>query len=76
MSTLDATVSMMSKCTEEELLAIQQVIIQFVYARENKTVLTREQFMEELKISREQYKNGQYKEAEEVLQEMRSKYAV
>ncbi len=75
MSTLDITVSMVQKCTEEELNVIQQVIRQFFLNRENKA-LSKSRFLEELDISRKQHQNGQSKEAGEVLAELGIKYGL
>ena len=71
MSTLDATVSMVQRCTEEEL----QVIRQFFLNRSTQTT-TKSQFLEELDISRKQYQNGQCQEAHQALSELREKYGL
>lgn len=73
MSTLDITVSMMQKCTEDELQVVQQVIRQFLQNRKTQT-LTKDQFLAELKISRDQHQNAQSQEADEALAELRAKY--
>lgn len=66
MSTLEATVSMVQKCTEEELQVVQQVIRQFFLNRGAQTT-TKSQFLEELVISRKQHQNGQCQEADAAL---------
>lgn len=75
MSTLDIIVSMIQRCTEDELQVVQQVIRQFFRNRESQTV-TKSQFLEELEISRKQYQNGQCQEAGETLTELRDKYGL
>ncbi len=75
MSTLDATVSMVQICTEEELQVVQQVIRQFFLNRSTQTT-TKSQFLEELDISRKQYQNGQCQEAHQALSELREKYGL
>ncbi len=75
MSTLDTTVSMIQRCTEDELQVVQQVIRQFFLNRGTHTT-TKKQFLEELKISREQHQNGQNQEAGETLAELREKYGL
>ena len=75
MSTLDATVSMIQRCTEDELQVVQQVIRQFFLNRGSQTT-TKSQFLEELEISRKQHQNGQCQEANEALAELREKYGL
>lgn len=73
MSTLDITVSMVQKCTEDELQVIQQVIRQFLQNRKTQ-MLSKSQFLTELEISRNQHQNGQSQEAGKALAELREKY--
>ena len=75
MSTLEATVSMIEKCTEDELQVVQQVIRQFFLNRGAQTI-TKNQFLEELELSRNQRQNGQCQEATEALTELRDKYGL
>ncbi|MDE7207005.1 MAG: hypothetical protein K2N90_07600 [Lachnospiraceae bacterium] len=75
MSTLDTTVSMIQRCTEDELQVVQQVIRQFFRNRESQMV-TKSQFLGELEISRKQYQNDQCQEAGEALTELRDKYGL
>ncbi len=75
MSTLDTTVSMIQKCTEDELQVVQQVIRQFFLNRGPHTT-TKKQFLEELQISRGQHQGGQSQEAGEALAELRAKYGL
>lgn len=75
MSTLDATVSMVQRCTEEELQVVQQVIRQFLLNRGSQPS-TKSQVLEELEFSREQHKNSQCREANEALTELREKYSL
>lgn len=75
MSMLDTTVSMIQRCTEDELQVVQQVVRQFFLNRESHTI-TKKQFLEELEISRVQHQNGQSQEAGEVLAELREKYGL
>lgn len=75
MSTLDTTVSMIQKCTEDELQVVQQVIRQFFLNRGPHTT-TKKQFLEELQISREQHQSGQNQDADEALTELREKYGL
>lgn len=49
MSTLDTTISMIQKCTEDELQVVQQVIRQFFLNRGPHTT-TKKQFLEEIKF--------------------------
>lgn len=75
MSTLDTTVSMIQKCTEDELQVVQQVIRQFFLNRGPRTT-TKKQFLEELQISREQHQSNQNQDAGEALTELREKYGL
>lgn len=75
MSTLDATVSMVQRCTEDELQVVQQVIRQFFLNREARAT-TKGQFLDELEISRKQHQNGQCQEADEALTDLREKYGL
>lgn len=75
MSTLEATVSMIERCTEDELQVVQQVIRQFLLNRGPQTI-TKNQFLEELELSRKQHQNGQSQGASEVLTELRDKYGL
>ena len=75
MSTLDTTVSMIQRCTEDELQVVQQVVRQFFLNRAPHTI-TKKQFLEELEISRVQHQNGQSQEAGEALAELREKYGL
>lgn len=75
MSTLDITVSMIQKCTEDELQVVQQVIRQFFLNRGQHTT-TKKQFLEELQISRGQHQNGQSQEAGDALADLREKYGL
>ena len=75
MSTLDTTVSMIQRCTEDELQVVQQVVRQFFLNRESHTT-TKKRFLEELEISRVQHQNGQSQEAGEALAELREKYGL
>ncbi len=73
MSTLEATVSMIEKCTEDELQVVQQVIRQFFLNRSPQAI-TKNQFLEELELSRRQHQNGECQEATAALSELRDKY--
>ncbi len=73
MSTLEATVSMIERCTEDELQVVQQVIRQFFLNRGSQTI-TKNQFLGELEFSRKQHQNDQCQEATEALAELRDKY--
>ena len=75
MSTLEATVSMIERCTEDELQVVQQVIRQFFINRGPQTI-TKSQFLEELELSRKQHQNNQCHEATEALTELRDKYGL
>lgn len=75
MSTLDTTVSMLQRCTEDELHVVQQVVRQFFLNRGPHTT-TKKQFLEELQISRKQHQSGQSQEAGEALAELREKYGL
>ena len=75
MSILDTTVSMIQRCTEDELQVVQQVIRQFFRNRESQTI-TKSQFLGELEISRKQHQNGQCQDANEALTELRDKYGL
>ena len=75
MSILDTTVSMIQKCTEDELQVVQQVIRQFFLNRGPHTT-TKKQFLEELQISRGQHQSSQNQEAGEALAELRTKYGL
>ena len=75
MSTLEATVSLMENCTEDELLIVQQIVRQFIILRNNQSI-TKNQFMEELEVSQRQYANGQYCDAKDVSARMREKYGL
>ena len=73
MSTLEATVSMIEKCTEDELQVVQQVIRQFFLNRSPQAI-TKNQFLKELELSRRQHQNGECQEATAALSELRVKY--
>ena len=73
MSALDTTVSMIQRCTEDELQVLQQVIRQFFLNRMPQAT-TKKQFLTELEISRNQHQNGQNQEAIEALAELKEKY--
>ena len=75
MSTLEATVSMIERCTEDELQVVQQVIRQFFVNRGPQTI-TKNQFLEELELSRRQHQNGKCQEATEMFAELRDKYGL
>ncbi len=75
MSTLDATMSMVQRCTEDELQVVQQVIRQFFLNR-CPHATTKSQFLEELEISRKQHQNSQCQEADEALAELKAKYGL
>ncbi|MCM1144207.1 MAG: hypothetical protein NC318_03000 [Blautia sp.] len=75
MSTLEATVSMIEQCTEDELQVVQQVIRQFFLNRGTQAI-TKTQFLEELNFSRKQHQNGQCQEASEALTELQEKYGI
>lgn len=75
MSTLDATLSMVQRCTEDELQVVQQVIRQFLLNR-SPHATTKSQFLEELEVSRKQHQNGQCQEATEAMAELRKKYGL
>ncbi|MCM1187000.1 MAG: hypothetical protein NC251_06340 [Lachnoclostridium sp.] len=72
MSTLETTVTMVQKCTEDELQVIQQVIRQFFLNRKSQEI-TKSQFLTELELSRKQHQNGQNQQADEALSELRTK---
>ena len=73
MSTLESTVSMIEKCTEDELQVVQQVIRQFFLNRSPQAI-TKNQFLKELELSRRQHQNGECQEATAALSELRGKY--
>ena len=75
MSTLEATVSMIERCTEEELQVVQQVIRQFFLNRGTQTI-TKNQFLGELELSRTQHQDSQCQVATEALAELRDKYGI
>lgn len=75
MSTLEATVSMIEKCTEDEMQVVQQVIRQFLLNRGTQTI-TKNQFLEELNLSRAQHQTGQCQEASKALAELGIKYGI
>ena len=75
MSTLDTTISMVQKCTEDELQVVQHVIRQFFLNR-MPSVASKRQVLEELETSRKQHQNGQSQEANEALAELREKYGL
>ncbi|MCM1266639.1 MAG: hypothetical protein NC302_01935 [Bacteroidales bacterium] len=72
MSTLEATVSMIERCTEDEMQVVQQVIRQFFLNRGTQ-IITKSQFLEELELSRKQHQNDQCQDAAEALSELRGK---
>jgi hypothetical protein len=73
MSTLETTVSMIEKCTDDELNVVQQVVRQFIISRENKE-LSRQQFLDELETARSQHTTGEVKDARKALDELKVKY--
>lgn len=75
MNALETTVSMIEKCTEDELQVVQQENRQFFLNR-NPQAFTKTQFVEELKLSRRQHLNGRCQEATAALSELRDKYGL
>lgn len=80
MSTLEATVSIIKSLSEEDLIKIQNYAKAILKEREQSDSrseqITKQQFLDELEISRQQAEQGQYKNAHSVLSEMRKRYAL
>ena len=77
MNTLDATISMLEDLPESELQAIHDI----TYILYSKTVSTlrplkKEQILEDLSVSREQVKNGEFSDAEDAITEIEVKYGI
>lgn len=77
MSTLEQTISMLESLPEDDVKAIHDIIYRF-YVREQSPLaaLSREKVLNDLAISREQIKNGEYKELGEAVREIEEKYGL
>lgn len=80
MSTLEATVGVVELLSEENLVKVQYVARQLLMNQDNtklpEGVLTKQQFLEELEISRHQAKSGQCRDAREAVDDIRSRYGL
>lgn len=80
MSTLEATVDMMERLSEENLVKVQYVTRQLLMTQENgrtqENIMTKQRFLEELELSRQQATAGRYRDAQEVVNDIRSKYGL
>lgn len=80
MGTLEATLDVVELLSEENLEKIQYVARQLLMSQNNsgqvEEALTKQKFLEELEISRYQSKNGQYREAGEAVNDIRSRYGL
>lgn len=80
MSTLEATVDMMERLSEENLVKVQYVTRQLLMTQENgrtqENIMTKQRFLEELELSRQQANAGRYRDAQEVVNDIRSKYDI
>ena len=80
MSTLEATVDMMERLSEENLVKVQYVTRQLLMTPENgrthENIMTTQRFFEELELSRQQATAGRYRDAQEVVNDIRSKYGL
>lgn len=77
MSTLEATVSMLEALPEEALLHIQSYVKFLFYSQPNTNpfpVLTREQLMNDLAVSRSHFEQGLYEDAQAVYDDLVKKY--
>ncbi|HAY04114.1 MAG: hypothetical protein BHW11_11035 [Clostridium sp. CAG:62_40_43] len=75
MSTLEATVDMMERLSEENLVKVQYVTRQLLMTQENgrtqENIMTKQRFLEELELSRQQANAGRYRDAQEVVNDIR-----
>lgn len=80
MSTLEATVGVVELLSEENLEKVQYVARQLLMNQDDamlrEDVLTKQQFLEELEISRHQAETGQCREAREAVKDIRSRYGL
>ncbi len=80
MSTLETTVDMMERLSEENLVKVQYVTRQLLMTQENgrtqENIMTKQRFLEELELSRQQATAGRYRDAQEVVNDIRSKYDI
>lgn len=80
MSTLEATVNMVEKLSDENLIIVQNLANQLLLwqniSESPNTVLTKEQFLQELEESRIQSREGRTKNASQAVKEMRKRYGL
>ena len=73
LNTLEENILLMQNCTEEELKALQGIIIQFALCHSN---CTKEQFLSELELARSQHNAQESKDAKVALHEIKEKYGL
>ena len=78
MSTLEATVQMLSKLSEPDLLAVQGVVKALVSKQEESyyKAMTEEELMDELALGRRDAETGKMKAAETSVHDLREKYGL
>lgn len=80
MSMLEATVGVVELLSEENLEKVQYVARQLLMNQDDamlrEDVLTKQQFLEELEISRHQAETGQCRDAREAVKDIRSRYGL
>lgn len=79
-STLEATIGVVELLSEDNLIKLQNVARQMLLSQEStqstETRMTKQQFLEELEISRTQIETGKAKDARSVTKELRAKYGL
>ncbi len=79
MNTLENTISMMELLPEDDLIEIQNLTKKLFNLRNADNPfqpLSKHEIMRDLQISREQTKNGQYKDMDKALEGIREKYGL
>ncbi len=80
MSTLEATIGVVELLSEDNLIKLQNVARQMLLGQESTqsalTGTTKQQFLDELVVSRAQSEEGNVKEAKAVTRELRGKYGL
>lgn len=80
MSTLEATVGVVELLSEENLVKVQYVARQLLMNQDNvklqENILTKQQFLDELELSREQASTGKCRDAKDAVNDIRSRYGL
>ena len=77
MSTLEATISMLETLPEADIKAIHDVIYS-IYSRNTSPLkpVTKEQILLDLAVSRDQIKEGRFRDAESAISDIEARYGI